>query len=262
MCLILFSYAKDADTPLVVAANRDEFFSRPSAKAHYWEDYPDILAGRDLVANGTWLGITKTGRFAAVTNVREPDVVVDQPLSRGDLTSGFLASDMTPESYLLSLEENQHRYSGFNLLVGQFNPGNNELWYFSNRKEGRYELDSGTYGLSNHLLDSQWPKVADGKRFLSDANLSNNNNNHLLLRQFLENSSLADDEQLPATGVSYEKEKALSAAFITMPGYGTRTSTVLTLSNESIVFSEKNYLDETTGQQHKDTKVALFEIAR
>lgn len=289
MCLILFSFDPSSKNPLVLAANRDEFFARPSAAAQYWDDAPNVLAGRDLIAGGTWLGITRSGRFAAVTNVREPNVVVENALSRGDLTRDFLTGTMAPKEYLLSLEKKQARYSGFNLLVGEFTKNDNSLWYLSNRKEGIHALQAGIYGLSNHLLDSPWPKTNEGKRFLqvalsneepstceeNNASLndqqtkqnydkSHEQHHHKQLRHFLENSALADDEILPKTGVSYEKEKALSAAFITLPeiNYGTRTSTVLTVEPEKITFSEKNYLDENNRQQCKDNVTEFFDITR
>ena len=250
MCLVLFSFNEDSNTPLIVAANRDEFFARATAAAHYWEEHPDLLAGKDLVAGGTWLGITRSGRFATITNVREPNVVVDNPLSRGDLTREFLTGTMSAEAYLTTVQKNQHRYSGFNLLVGEIHEKKQELFYFSNRKEGITRLPSGTYGLSNHLLDSEWPKVNAGKNYLHHAleAIPTAEELHHHLREFLENPSLADDNILPKTGVSYEREKALSAAFITLPSYGTRTSTVLTMSNDTVLFSEKNYLDENKQQ--------------
>jgi len=263
MCLILFSFDPNAKIPLVVAANRDEFFARPTANAGFWQDHPQILAGQDLVGGGTWLGMTRTGRFAAVTNVREPNVVVDNPLSRGDLTRDFLSGSQSCADYLESIQEHALRYSGFNLLVGELNQTTQELFYFSNRKQGINQLSAGTYGLSNHLLDSSWPKVSQGKVFLQNTldNSLNQNTDELVLhdklREFLEDPSLASDEILPKTGVSYEREKALSAAFITLPDYGTRTSTVLTINNGTAVFSEKNYLEKHHLEKKSDEVVEL-----
>jgi uncharacterized protein with NRDE domain len=261
MCLVLLSFNEDSNTPLIVAANRDEFFARPTAAATYWEDHPDIFAGKDLVAGGTWLGITRSGRFATITNVREPHRIVDNPLSRGDLTREFLTGTTSAEEYLTALQDKQHRYSGFNLLVGEINNTKRELFYFSNRKEGITRLPSGTYGLSNHLLDSEWPKVNTGKSYLyrTLAFTSNTEELHHNLRGFLEDSSLADDHILPSTGVSYEREKALSAAFIRIPDYGTRSSAVLTIHNDTVLFSEKNYLDGNN-QQIKTNDYSLHEI--
>lgn len=240
MCVILFSYQPSSSTPLILGANRDEFFARPSAPLAFWADEPEILAGRDLVAGGTWLGITKNGRFAAITNVREPHVSVDNPRSRGELTRLFLSGSQTPEAYLESILPSQDRYAGFNLLVGDFSSEQNTLFYLSNRGDGIQALSAGTYGLSNHLLDSPWPKVIDGKRKLN-SRLKGAGLDHQRIRQILENPELAEDERLPSTGVDYEKEKALSAMFIALPDYGTRTSTVMTLSSGEVEVSEQNY---------------------
>lgn len=243
MCLILFAYDPQASTPFIVAANRDEFFNRATAPADFWEDNPNILAGKDLVGLGTWIGITKTGRFAAVTNVREPGVVVEDALSRGHLTRNFLAGTMSPQNYLEGILAEQMRYSGFNLLVGEFSSNNHQLYYLSNRHTGIIDIQPGIYGLSNHLLDSPWPKVTQGKQWLTNSMNKQQYTgiDHQQLRDFLEKPDLAEDALLPSTGVSYEREKALSAAFIRIPNYGTRTSTVLEVSNEKIIFSEKNY---------------------
>jgi len=247
MCLILFSFDKHANIPLILAANRDEFLQRPTAPAQYWEDHPDVLAGQDLVGLGTWLGITKSGKFAAVTNVREPNITVKDPLSRGELTRNYLTGKLNPVEYINSIEANKMRYSGFNLLIGEFTPNQHQLLYFSNRKEGVLSLNAGTYGLSNHLLDTEWPKVKAGKHFIDNKAPQHADDIHQVeyhqsLRQYLENPTLADDEQLPSTGIAYEREKALSSAFITLPDYGTRTSTVLTISHNKTRFSEKNYI--------------------
>ncbi|ODS24826.1 hypothetical protein AB835_01885 [Candidatus Endobugula sertula] len=243
MCLILFSFDDTSSIPFIAAANRDEFYQRPTAAVHYWQAHPKILAGRDLVGGGTWMGITVDGRFAAVTNVREPDIVVNNPLSRGALTRGFLTGNQSPSDYLLAVEASKMRYRGFNLLVGELTSDKRELFYLSNRQDGIIQLASGVYGLSNHLLDSNWPKVERGKEYLRHAldNQSDIQQYHYTLRRFLEDSSLADDDTLPQTGVSYEREKALSAAFITLPDYGTRASTILTINHNSICVSEKSY---------------------
>ncbi|MFT6201621.1 MAG: hypothetical protein ACJATV_000530 [Granulosicoccus sp.] len=247
MCLILFSYDPSSNKPLLLAANRDEFFSRPTAAAHEWDDFPNVFAGRDLVAQGTWLGITANGRFAAITNIREPSVVVENPLSRGDLTRRFLTSHMSAKEYLTDIESVKHRYCGFNLLVGELGAPKRELWYLSNRGGKSQRLSAGTYGLSNHLLDSAWPKVTTGKIFMKVTQSqmtfiqAGYKEQHQKLRAYLENHSLADDNILPKTGVSYQREKALSAAFITLSDYGTRTSTVLSIENDTVAFSEKSY---------------------
>ncbi len=261
MCLILFSYQPNTDTPLILGANRDEFFERATAPLHIWEDFPNVVAGRDLVAYGTWLGIDQSGRFAAITNVREPGIKVEDPHSRGELTKDFLTGKQSPHAYLSEIESRQHRYAGFNLLVGDFSLPNAPLYYLSNRGRGIEKLLPGTYGLSNHLLDSPWPKVSDGKERLA-TQLQQAGTDHQLIRQILENPELADDHRLPSTGINYEREKALSATFITLPDYGTRASTVLTIDSQQITFSEQNYQASTNGQPTYEDEVRTFTFTK
>lgn len=277
MCLILFSYQPNTLMPLLLGANRDEFFARPTLPANYWEDHPRVLAGKDQVANGTWIGITKAGRFAAVTNIREPsnngpkhrpfnaEVNIKAPApdtrllkSRGELTRAFLTGTQSCEHYLKSIiddpQDYQKNYAGFNLLVGEFTQAQQSLFYLNNREEGFQKLTAGIYGLSNHRLNTPWPKIINGKQALENTIANNHQSSHLTdrdtvnstthqaLREILENPTLAADDALPATGLSYESEKALSASFIKMPLYGTRTSTVITINRQTMEFSEKNYL--------------------
>lgn len=224
MCVIYIAYETHPDHPLILLANRDEFYDRPTAAAAYWEDFPEIYAGRDLVAGGTWLGITRGGRIAAVTNFRDPSAPKGNR-SRGDLVAEFLKIDESPAKYLSGVQQRALQYSGFNLIVGDLGAGGG-LFYFSNRKTEIRRLEPGVYGLSNHLLDTPWPKVARGKdRFemllTSPVDIET-------MFDLLRDESLADDADLPDTGIGYEKEKALSAIFIKTPVYGTRCSNVVT----------------------------------
>jgi uncharacterized protein with NRDE domain len=221
MCLILMAWQAHPDYPLVVAANRDEFFSRRTAAADFWGDSPDVLAGRDLEAGGTWLGVTRTGRFAALTNFRDPARNKTGAPSRGELVSRFLSGRQSPREYLAELEAVAAAHNGFNLLYGDME----SLWCFSNCGEGEQALAPGIYGLSNHLLDTPWPKVARGKSALKAALLALPDEAPLFA--LLRDDSVAPDENLPRTGVSREWERLLSAAFISSPGYGTRSATVL-----------------------------------
>lgn len=229
MCIIYFAYNFHPQDPLVLIANRDEFYERPTVAAGYWNDHPEIFAGRDLVGEGTWLGITRGGRIAAVTNYREPGAAKGS-ISRGDLVAGFLKSDRPPEDYLAEIDARKFDYSGFNLLVGEFRSESSELFYFSNRGGSIRKLSPGVYGLSNHLLDTAWPKVRAGKeRF---RNLTSSASLEIdPLFELLADESLAADAELPDTGIGYESEKALSAIFIKTPIYGTRSSTVVTFDN-------------------------------
>lgn len=225
MCIIYFALDRHPEFPLVLAANRDEFYERPTQSAHWWSDHPDILAGRDLVAGGTWLGITERGRVAAVTNYREPGAPKGTR-SRGDLVADFLKGSEPAESYLSRIEEWAEEYSGFNLLVGEFSPERRAMFYFSNRDNAVRELGPGVYALSNHLLDTPWPKVKRGKaRF---AELVSSRVDREAIFDLLADEAVADDHELPSTGLEYKIEKALSAIFIKTPIYGTRCSTVVT----------------------------------
>ncbi len=229
MCVIYFAFDSHPDHPLILLANRDESYDRPSQPAGYWEDEPAIYAGRDLVARGTWLGVTRDGRFAAVTNYRDPGAPPGAR-SRGELVSNFLRSADSAEQYLEDLRLVADSYSGFNLLVGQVSASCRRILYFSNRDGRVQSLSPGIYGLSNHLLDTPWPKVVVGKerfRQLLGGEIRSDD-----LFKILADESLAADEELPSTGVSCEFEKAISAIFIKTPGYGTRCSTLLTFGRD------------------------------
>ncbi len=223
MCLILFAYRHHADFPLVVAANRDEFYARPTRNLHFWDESPGLLAGRDLREGGTWMGVTRSGRFAAVTNYREAGGVLNAPRSRGELAAAFLHARTAPEAYLRGVAANASHYGGFNLLIGS---GGN-LWYFSNRDPAGTprRLEPGLYGLSNHLLDTPWPKVESGKTELARA--LDEGVTHGRLLEILRNRARAGDSDLPRTGVSRRLERLLSSRFIRSPFYGTRASTAL-----------------------------------
>jgi len=230
MCVLYLGYEQHPEYPLILLANRDEFYSRPTEAARFWDDAPDIYAGRDLESGGTWLGVTRNGRFAAVTNYRDP-LAPTGTRSRGELVANFLKRTDDPTDYIAEVGSRSHKYSGFNLIVGELNSTRREVVYFSNRSNEAQQLGSGLYGLSNHLLDTLWPKVVTGKDRVRSM---------LTLTQFdremcfgiLADRTLAGDENLPSTGVPYEEEKAVSAIFIESPGYGTRCSTVLTFDND------------------------------
>jgi uncharacterized protein with NRDE domain len=232
MCLILLAWEKHPRWRLVVAANRDEFHARPTAAAAWWPQAPDLLAGRDLKAGGTWLGVTRGGRFAAVTNIREPQGSRPDAPSRGHLPGNFLLSRAPSLAYLAMLMPRAPFYNGFNLLVMD----GVTLGYLSNREPGMRTLPPGIYGVSNHLLDTPWPKVVRGKDDLRAA-LELDDGDELEARLFaaLARRDPAPEGELPQTGVGPELERALSSAFISTPEYGTRSSTVLLLGREGEV---------------------------
>lgn len=238
MCLILVAWQSHPDYPLVVAANRDEFFARPTAPAAYWRDAPDVLAGRDLQAGGTWMGVARDGRFAALTNFRDPASQRPESASRGLLVAGFFAARRTPLAYLDAVSRRGRDFNGFNLLAGD---GQNLAWY-SNVEGKPMVLEPGIYGLCNHLLDTPWPKVQAAKSELGSALARLPDDAGLF--DLLRDDSVHPDDQLPRTGVSLEWERLLSAAFVRAPGYGTRNSTVLTVSRDGwIAFDEKTWLE-------------------
>ncbi|MDQ7040959.1 MAG: NRDE family protein [Rhodothermus sp.] len=222
MCLVLWAYQQHPRYRLVLATNRDEFYARPSAPAHWWPEAPDVLAGRDLEAGGTWLGISRKGRLALVTNYREPDRRATGRRSRGLLPRDFLQGNELPEAYLNRVLAEGSAYNGFNLLVGD----PETLAYGSNRNEGVEVLAPGLYGLSNHLLGTRWPKVSRGlERFEQILKTEAIDPEELLT--LLADRTPAPAEALPQTGLGYEWERRLSAIFVVTALYGTRSSTVV-----------------------------------
>jgi uncharacterized protein with NRDE domain len=238
MCLIVFAHRVHPAYPLVVAANRDEWFERPTAPAGFWADASGVFAGRDLEHHGTWLGVTTTGRFSAITNFRDPGNHRPDAPSRGRLVSDFLRSSSTPASYLEGLRPDAASYNGFSLLVGD----RDSLCYFSNREGEIRDLRPGIYGLSNDLLDVPWPKVRLGKTRLA-ARLDDGLDPEALLA-LLDDTGTAPDEDLPRTGVSLDWERKLSALRILAEGYGTRSSTALLISADGEVRIAERSFDE------------------
>lgn len=219
MCLIVFAWRPGHPQPLIVAANRDEFYARPSQALGHWDDRPGIYAGRDLKAGGTWLGISKTGRFAALTNIRDPRLPQGGP-SRGELVAGFLHGRQSAGQYLDELGKRAAAYAGFNLLVGD----SRQLWHFNQQQGIPRQLQEGLYGLSNADLDSPWPKLRRAKAALASC-LEQPQTGALL--DLLQDAQSADAAELPETGVGPALEKMLSSVFIATPSYGTCASTAL-----------------------------------
>ena len=221
MCLVLVAWQVHSQVPCLIAANRDEFHGRPTAPARWWADDSQVLAGRDLQAGGTWLGITRTGRFAALTNFRDPEQRRTNAPSRGALVTSILQSTDSTAQILAHLGSIGAHYNGFNVI---FSDGQQLGIYESIRDAGR-ELGPGLYGLSNHLLDTPWPKVSIAKNRLAAA-LSNLTDSKPVLA-LLRDEQPAADGGLPNTGVSLEWERLLSSAFVRAADYGTRCSTII-----------------------------------
>jgi uncharacterized protein with NRDE domain len=241
MCLIFISFHHHPKYKLVVAANRDEFYDRKTSPANYWNDEPQILGGRDLEAGGTWLGMSRSGKISMLTNYRDPKNINPTAPSRGQLVSDYLKSSITAEAYMKSVESGGKKYNGFNLIVGS----GDELWYYSNYRNGITKFAPGFYGISNHLLESPWPKVLIGKQKIAPA-LQNNDVDPERIFEILYDDHVAADDQLPDTGLPLERERALSSMFIKTPNYGSRCSTVVLVdtSNEAL-FTERVYDLET-----------------
>jgi uncharacterized protein with NRDE domain len=236
MCLILFAYRVVPGVPLIVAANRDEHFTRPAAPAALWADHPEVLAGRDLSGGGTWLGITREGRFAALTNYRNPATHRSDAPSRGELVKAFLTGEMSASSYVHDLAREARPYNGFCLLVAD----TDQLFYYSNRAGAPLEVEAGVHGLSNHLLDTPWPKVVKGRAALERlTRVPFSIDDHLAL---LDDTVPAEERQLMHAGLDAERERRLSSLRILSAGYGTRCSTVVRLTDAGwIDFAERTY---------------------
>lgn len=223
MCLILLAYDTHPRYSLLVAANRDEFHARPTAPLAFWPDQPGLLAGRDLQAGGAWMGVSRDGRFAALTNYREPGQAQSGAPSRGDLVRDYLQAPQTARTMLRQLQPHAAAYNGFNLLLSDATG----LYGYSNRAAGYQRLSPGVHGLSNHLLNTPWPKLERGRQALQGLLQRDRLAAEDVLAVLLDRAP-APDTALPATGVSLEWERWLSPIFIAeAPGYGTRASTAL-----------------------------------
>lgn len=245
MCLLAIGWRVDSGYPLVFAGNRDEFHARPTAEAAWWRDSPDVIGGRDLEGGGTWLGADHRGRFAVVTNFREP--ALDQASaapSRGALVSDFLTGSESSKDYAVQVESRSGGYAGFNLLVAD----SGGLHYVSNRSPGRLDLPAGIYGLSNSALDTPWPKVVQLRAGMHKVLASGTPSAENML-ELLSNRRFAPDAELPDTGIGRDFERLLSAAFIVSPVYGTRCSTVFLLSRDG----QANFLERRFGPDGRAT---------
>jgi len=251
MCLVLLAYDVHPRYRLILAANRDEFYDRPTARAAFWKDAPHLFAGRDLVHGGTWLGINRDGRLAALTNYREPHASGKSFPSRGNLVSGFLNSHETVEDYLERLRREALAYNGYNLFLGDLDC----LYWYSNKCDKSETVTPGFHGLSNCFLDTPWPKVVRGKESLARLVMGDDFSTEDLF-VLLADRTQASDEELPDTGVGTETERLLSSIFITSARYGTRSSTILLIdSDRQVTFVERSF----NGSEVHDTKVC-FEL--
>lgn len=252
MCLIVFSYKNHPRFDLIFAANRDEFYQRPTRAARFWDDHPDVLAGKDLAAGGTWLGINRSGRFAALTNYRDPSIVKEDPPSRGQIVLDYLQQNTEPYSFLEKLDKQSSKYMGFNILTGS--PDN--LLHYSNQEQKINTVEPGVHGLSNHLLDTPWPKVQQSKKDLNKLIESNTVTKEALF-DILKNDQPAPENKLPETGIPKELEKQVSPIYIKGEQYGTRSSTILLIDKEGNAFFEERRFKDAT---HEIDEINRFQF--
>ncbi len=246
MCLIVFGYKIEKKFDLVFASNRDEYYNRPTKSARIWNNHFGIIGGKDLEKGGTWLGLNMAGKFASVTNYREPGHSVTGAKSRGEIVKNFLISSQNPRNFIEKLSKTAQNYNGFNLIAGN----RNELYHYSNREGVIYELEPGIYGLSNGLLNEPWPKVAEAKsKFLSL--LDNNDLSDKNLFGLLASEKTYPENKLPDTGLPEEKEKAVSSIFVNTADYGTRSSGLIFMNHDRIRYAERTY-KKGTPDDHSD----------
>lgn len=237
MCLVFLSYNQHPQYSFISVSNRDEFFDRKAEKMHFWPEYPNVLAGKDISAGGTWMGLTTTGRFSMLTNYRDMANIKSNAPTRGKLVLDYLVGEFDPSLYLEALNADAERYNGYNILLGTLD----DPWYFSNQNKTIYRLGTGLYGLSNALLDTKWPKVQRGKERFGQLIEQQQVDPDALINMMYD-TALADDTLLPDTGIGFEKEKLLSSMFINMPGYGTRNTTVVLKDRQgNVVVKERTY---------------------
>ncbi len=227
MCLILFSWDNHPKYKLIVAANRDEFYERPTKSLGLWEEHPEVIAGKDLSAGGTWLGINQNGKFTALTNYRDISSIKDNAPSRGDLTKKFLTENISAEQFYQEVHPTLESYNGFNILNGT----PDHLTYFNNQEKTLVTVEPGVYGLSNAFLDTPWPKVSRAKQMFSEL-IDQNQIYEDDLINFMKDKTPAEDNELPETGLSYEMEKVVSSMFLASEKYGTCCTTVLLVDND------------------------------
>lgn len=254
MCLIYLAYRVDPRYPLVVAANRDEFHNRETRAAHWWDDDGAILGGRDLRAGGSWMGISRSGRFAAITNFRDPSSHRDDARSRGFLVSSFLKSSAGAMAFLEDVAAEANYYNGFSLLVHD----GATLCFYSNRGGAPTPVTPGVHGLSNHLLDTAWPKVEEGKLDMLGV-LARGVPSPAPFLTLLDHRQTVQDAHLPDTGVGRMRERQLSPRFIQSSEYGTRSSTIIMVaSGGAVQFRERSF--DAEGEARGD-EVYAFDLA-
>jgi len=238
MCLLFFSYRKTPGYRLVIAANRDEFLKRPTARLGFIDQENQILAGLDLLGGGTWLGVNRDGKLAALTNYRKKDKITGDAPSRGNILTSYLSSKSGGVEFLKNLSEKALQYNGFSLILGD----GDDLFYFNNQQNRITLLSPGFYGLSNHFLDTPWPKLNRGKDLLKPLMVDTDHVDPEKIFALLKDDQRPPDALLPETGVGLEWEQLLGSIFIDSQEYGTRSSAVITIGySGKTIFTERTY---------------------
>ncbi len=248
MCILFIAVQQHADYPLIIAANRDEFYARPTRHSQFWAEHPQMLAGKDLQAGGTWMGVTRTGRIAALTNIRAGEAQ-RQARTRGELVVNALTHTYPDPVFCDQLQHSRHQYNGYNLLFGDVL----NLQVYNNAQNTLIPLLPGVHGLSNAHLNAPWPKVTRGMQALTRYTCQHQPLSVESLFALLRDDHQAADHALPDTGIGYEWEKMLSSIFITSPNYGTRASTLLLVDNTGEVHWHERTFSDTgrcAGDQH------------
>ncbi|WP_100641211.1 NRDE family protein [Alteromonas facilis] len=253
MCILFIAVNKHPKYPLIIAANRDEFHKRPTQQSQFWESAPDVLGGIDMEAGGTWMGVTRHGKLAALTNIRDPNRIKSNAISRGALVADFLKTDVTVSDYSSQISKSVDDYNGYNLLFGDL--PSMDIRTFNSHLSEEQRLETGFYGLSNASLDVAWPKIQRGKKALEQYCETHKQLDTQALFSILADPTLAEDTELPKTGVPLEWEKRLSSIFITSEDYGTRASTLLLMDKQMHIYWYENSFDqygEVTGSRAYD----------
>ena len=236
MCILFVAVNQHKDYPLIIAANRDEFFVRDTAESHFWKKHPNMLSGKDLQAGGSWMGVNTNGFVASLTNIRAPQKNSNEAITRGELVSHYLQNPA--HDYLQTLRSNKHAYNGYNLLFGKWD----KLAVYNNHLDQIQYLNDGFYGLSNASLNSPWPKVNKGVKKLQEYCQNDHNIQSEMLFTLLLDKHLAADHDLPQTGIPLEWERRLSSIFIQGEEYGTRSSTILKVDkDQNVHWQERTY---------------------
>lgn len=247
MCTIFVAYKYHSKYPLLIASNRDEFYVRPTSPAGFWQECPKVLAGRDLQDMGTWLGITKEGRLAALTNYRDPSKEKAGQVSRGEIVANFLLKDYELYEYARLMQSMKNEYNGFNVIFGDIN----QLLCYSNVNDSLVKLDLGISSVSNAFLNTPWPKVVRGKELMKLL-LDRPNFAPEDLFELLSDKKSFSDDLLPDTGVGLEWERVLSSIFVDSFEYGTRSSTVISIDNNgNVEFVERSNLESKNKLEQK-----------